>query len=141
MGDEGQNPPEKVVIKAFDLGYGSTIPQIVRESRSLEAAKRLGLLLDHELGDEAFHYVMPFAPGVDLATETSELHAASGGAGLTGEQLRTVLGYARDLCDHLTRFHEEGLWHKDIKPSNLMVAGRSTPRSWTSGSSPPLSPR
>ena len=46
----------------------------------------------------------------------------SGGAGLTGEQLRTVLGYARDLCDHLTRFHDEGLWHKDIKPSNLMVA-------------------
>lgn len=118
----GQRPPAKVVIKAFDLGYGSTIPQIVRESRSLEAAKRLGLLLDHELGDEAFHYVMPFAPGVDLATETLELHAASGGAGLTGEQLRTVLGYARDLCDHLTRFHDEGLWHKDIKPSNLMVA-------------------
>ena len=118
----GQSLTAKVVIKAFDLGYGSTIPQIVRESRSLEAAKRLGLLLDHELTDDAFHYVMPFAPGVDLATETRELHAASRDAGLTGDQLRTVLGYARDLCGHLTRIHEQGLWHKDIKPSNLMVA-------------------
>ena len=128
------------MIKAFDLGYGSTIPQIVRESRSLEAAKRLGLLLDHELGDDAFHYVMPFAPGVDLATETRELHAASGGHGLTGEQLRTVLGYARDLCDHLTALPRGGplaQGHQAVQPHGR---GRTRLRSWTSGSSPPLSP-
>ncbi|MEM8714020.1 MAG: hypothetical protein AAGG01_24010, partial [Planctomycetota bacterium] len=35
----GLTVPQRVVIKAFDLGYGSTIPQIVRESRSLESAK------------------------------------------------------------------------------------------------------
>lgn len=121
---KGIEAPTKVVIKAFDPGYGSTIPQIVRESRSLEAAKRLGLVLDHSLEEDAFHYVMPFVPGNDLDTTTRELHAASSGQGLDAAQLRTVLGYARDLCDHLTRFHEEGLWHKDIKPSNLMVAGR-----------------
>ncbi|MEC8511195.1 MAG: hypothetical protein VX015_03550 [Planctomycetota bacterium] len=116
--------PSKVVIKAFDLGYGSTIPQIVRESRSLEAAKRLGLVLDHSLQEDAFHYVMPFVPGVDLGTETRQLHATNHGDGLDADRLRTVLGYARDLCDQLTRFHAEGLWHKDIKPSNLMVDGK-----------------
>ena len=121
---KGVQAPGKVVIKAFDLGYGSTIPQIVRESRSLDAAKRLGLVLDHSLEEDAFHYVMPFVPGDDLDTATRELHAQSRGHGLDGEQIRTVLGFARDLCDHLQRFHEEGLWHKDIKPSNLMVAGK-----------------
>lgn len=114
--------PTKVVIKAFDLGYGSTIPQIVRESRSLEAAKSLGLLLDHEFEEDAFHYVMPFVPGVSLDTATRELHAGNNEDGLGVDQLRTVIGYARDLCTHLSRFHVEGLWHKDIKPSNLMVA-------------------
>ena len=121
---KGIQAPAKVVIKAFDLGYGSTIPQIVRESRSLDAAKRLGLVLDHALQEDAFHYVMPFVPGDDLDTATRGLHAQSRGDGLDAEQLRTVLGYARDLCDHLQRFHDEGLWHKDIKPSNLMVAGK-----------------
>ncbi|MEE2941629.1 MAG: hypothetical protein VX460_14675, partial [Planctomycetota bacterium] len=115
--------PAKVVIKAFALGYGSTLPQIVRESRSLEAAKRLGLVLDHTLEEDAFHYVMPFVPGEDLDVTTRRLHAASRGEGLDVAQLRAVLGFARDLCDHLTRFHDEGLWHKDIKPSNLMVEG------------------
>lgn len=119
----GLHVPAKVVIKAFALGYGSTIPQIVRESRSLEAAKRLGLVLDHAIDEDAFHYVMPFVPGDDLDTTTRALHAAFPKDGLQPDQLRTVLGYARDLCDHLGRFHGEGLWHKDIKPSNLMVTG------------------
>ena len=39
--ERGHVVPEKVVIKAFDRGYGSTLPQIVRQSRALEAAARL----------------------------------------------------------------------------------------------------
>ncbi|MEM1451952.1 MAG: hypothetical protein AAF957_03030 [Planctomycetota bacterium] len=122
LASRGLDVPSRVVIKAFDRGYGSTIPQIVRESRSLEAAKRLGLILEHAVDDDAFHYVMPFVPGEDLDATTRTLHARSSGDGLDARSLSAVLGYARDLCDHLDRFHGEGLWHKDIKPSNLMVA-------------------
>lgn len=119
----GLSVPQRVVIKAFDLGYGSTIPQIVRESRSLEAAKNLGLILEHELGEGSFHYVMPFVPGDDLDQVTRRMHAASGPDGLRDADFTSVVAYARDLCDQLSRFHNEGLWHKDIKPSNLLVAG------------------
>lgn len=118
----GMHVPAKVVIKAFALGYGSTIPQIVRESRSLDAAKKLGLVLEHSLEEDAFHYIMPFVPGNDLGIATREMHASSAKDGLSDSQLKRMLGYSRDLCDHLGRFHHEGLWHKDIKPSNLMVA-------------------
>ena len=34
--------PDRVVIKSFALSEGSTLPQIVRESRALECAKQLG---------------------------------------------------------------------------------------------------
>ena len=119
----GLSVPQRVVIKAFDLGYGSTIPQIVRESRSLDAAKNLGLILEHELGEGSFHYVMPFVPGDDLDQVTRRMHASSGPSGLGDPDFQSVIAYARDLCDQLSRFHNEGLWHKDIKPSNLLVAG------------------
>ncbi|QDV07037.1 Serine/threonine-protein kinase PrkC [Planctomycetes bacterium Poly30] len=119
----GLSVPQRVVIKAFDLGYGSTIPQIVRESRSLEAAKNLGLILEHELGDGSFHYVMPFVPGEDLDQVTRRMHAMSGPNGLSDPDFKKVIAYSRDLCDQLGRFHREGLWHKDVKPSNLLVAG------------------
>lgn len=118
----GLEVPDQVVIKAFDRRFGSTVPQIVRESRALEAARGLGLVVEHVTTEDAFHYVMPFVPGHDLDVETARLHRRSGADGLGREELTLVLGYARDLCRHLTRFHEGGLWHKDVKPSNLLVS-------------------
>lgn len=120
----GVDVPDRVVIKAFDLGYGSTIPQIVRESRSLEAARSIGLIVEHTLEDDAFHYVMPFVPGEDLDKVTRRLHGESRRAdGLDDDGVRAAVQLARDLCMQLGRFHSAGLWHKDIKPSNLMVSG------------------
>lgn len=118
----GLEVPDQVVIKAFDRRFGSTVPQIVRESRALEAARGLGLVVEHVTTEDAFHYVMPFVPGHDLDVETARLHQRSGHGGLGREELSLVLGYARDLCHHLSRFHEGGLWHKDVKPSNLLVS-------------------
>ena len=118
----GLEVPDQVVIKAFDRRFGSTVPQIVRESRALEAARGLGLVVEHVTTEDAFHYVMPFVPGHDLDVETARLHERSGSKGLGREELSLVLGYARDLCHHLSRFHEGGLWHKDVKPSNLLVS-------------------
>jgi len=119
----GHADPGEVVIKSFALVHGSTLPQIVRESRALVAARRLGLVLDHELSDDSFWYAMPFVPGDDLDVVTRRLHATAEPDGLGRRATQKVLGYASDLCDTLDRFHREGLWHKDIKPSNLIVSG------------------
>jgi hypothetical protein len=118
----GHPDPGRVVIKAFSLQTGSTLPQIVRESRALEAARQLGLVLDHSLDEGAFHYVMPFVPGDGLDTVASRLHGSAPPAGLTDRQLRTVLGYVGDVLYSLEAFHRGGLWHKDIKPSNVIVS-------------------
>lgn len=118
----GHENPGEVVIKSFALETGSTLPQIVRESRALEAASRLGLVLEHELTEERFFYVMPFVPGERLDVVIERLHAASGPEGLGPREFDLVLGYAADLLHTLERFHHEGLWHKDIKPSNLIVS-------------------
>lgn len=119
----GHADPGQVVIKAFALEHGSTLPQIVRESRSLEAARHMGLVLDHELSEESFWYVMPYVPGDDLDLVTRRLHARSSSDGLDARGISKVIGYAGDLLATLDRFHAGGLWHKDIKPSNLIVSG------------------
>lgn len=118
----GLRDPGQVVIKSFDLEHGSTLPQIVRENRALVAARRLGLVLDHELADGRFHYVMPFVPGEDLGVVTEKLHADCGPGGLDDSALRQVVGFGCDVAATLGQFHGEGLWHKDIKPSNLIVS-------------------
>ncbi|MFT7677643.1 MAG: serine/threonine protein kinase [Planctomycetota bacterium] len=118
----GLRDPGQVVIKSFDLEFGSTLPQIVRENRALVAARRLGLVLDHELADGRFHYVMPFVPGEDLGVATEKLHADCGPGGLDDSALRQVVGFGCDVAATLGQFHGEGLWHKDVKPSNLIVS-------------------
>ena len=120
--DAGFENPGQVVIKAFSLSTGSTMPQIVRESRALESARRLGLILEHELTEKSFHYVMPYVPGENMDAVIGQMHEKSGARGLTDRQMRVALGYVGDLLFTLDAYHSGGLWHKDIKPSNLIVS-------------------
>ncbi len=119
----GYTDPDQVVIKSFNLGSGSTMPQIVRESRALQSARRLGLVIEHELTDTSFFYVMPYVPGENLDVVITRQHESATPAGLSDRQLRVFLGYAGDLLYTLDAFHGGGLWHKDIKPSNLIISG------------------
>ncbi|MCB9896810.1 MAG: hypothetical protein H6825_02275 [Planctomycetes bacterium] len=118
----GMAVPRRVVIKSFSLGEGSTMPQIVRESRALEAARQLGLVLEHDLTQSRFHYVMPYVPGDDLTVATQRLHDEAGPDGLGPRQVQKVMSYGADLLQIMHRFHSHGLWHKDIKPSNIIVS-------------------
>ncbi|MFT5081501.1 MAG: serine/threonine protein kinase [Planctomycetota bacterium] len=117
-----KKPVGRVVIKSFSLEDGSTMPQIVRESRALEAARDLGLVFEHELTGSRFHYVMPYVPGEDLAHVTRDLHEKAGPVGLDANGLRAALSYFAELLVTVERFHAKGLWHKDIKPSNVIVS-------------------
>ena len=120
----GRPDVRQVVIKSFSLRDGSSLPQIIRESQSLEAAKRLALVLDHELTKDRFFYVMEYVPGQSLAALTTQMHAASGDShGLDTPALRAALGYTSDLLRTLDTYHKGGLWHKDVKPDNIIVDG------------------
>jgi len=122
LGALGRDVPSDVVIKSFALVQGSTLPQIVRESRALEAANRLGLVLEHHLDPERFFYVMEYVKGDDLDLVGQRLHQRSGPEGLGDKELGLAVGYAMDVLKSLDRFHTGGLWHKDVKPSNVIVS-------------------
>ncbi|MDX2147634.1 MAG: hypothetical protein SFZ23_08945 [Planctomycetota bacterium] len=112
---------QQVVIKAFSQHDGSTLPQIVREGRALDAAKKLGLVLDHELNNDRFFYVTRYVPGQRLGEIATQLHAAGPATGLNDQSLRAVMGYVADLLRTLEVYHRGGLWHKDVKPDNIVV--------------------
>ncbi|HLP84298.1 MAG TPA: hypothetical protein VK157_08105, partial [Phycisphaerales bacterium] len=118
------NAIDKVLIKAFStLGRddGGGLPQLVRESQGLDAGKRLGLILDHGLTAERFWYVMRFVPGNNLRVVITSMHQQSPNEGLAPEQMARALRYTRDLLETLAAYHEQGLWHKDVKPDNVVI--------------------
>ncbi len=120
---QGHKGVGQVVIKSFSLKDGSTLPQIIRESRALDAAKKLGLVLDHELTNERFSYVMRYVPGDSLADVTQRWHAKRGDHGLSDPYLSSALAHVMDVLRTLRVYHDGGLWHKDIKPDNIIVEG------------------
>ncbi len=114
--------PSVVVIKSFGLEEGSALPQIVRESRALESAKRLGAVFEHGMDEQRFWYVMPYHRGEHLGIVTRQLHAESGAGGLEGRRLTQAVGHVTQLAETLLAYHREGLWHKDVKPENVIIA-------------------
>jgi len=113
--------PDRVVIKSFAIADGSSLPQIVRESRALEGARQIGLIIEHELTDDRFFYIMPYVPGENLGAVARQSHAAAGDKGLSDRQLAEMLGYMSDVVATLNLYHRGGLWHKDVKPENIVV--------------------
>lgn len=112
---------DQVVIKSFSLKEGSSLPQIIREGRALEAAKKIGLVLEHDLTEQRFFYVMPYVPGDALGKVTQRMHDAAGPSGLDDKRMNEALGFVSDLLSTLERYHRAGLWHKDVKPDNIII--------------------
>lgn len=130
---QGIGDVDRVVIKSFSLREGSTLPQIVRESRALPAARRLGLIIEHDLNPERFFYITRYVPGESLSLVTQRMHAemggsggggrsGGGGAGLDPTRVRAAVSYATDLLKTLSLYHAGGLWHKDVKPDNVIIS-------------------
>jgi len=72
-------------------------------------------LFDSGDADGLLYYVMPFETGLSLRQRL-----ARDGA-LPVEHAVTIL---RDVCDALAYAHDRGIVHRDIKPDNVMIAGR-----------------
>lgn len=127
MAERGIALPSRVVIKSFSLMSGAHMSGILREGRALDAARRLGQVFEHHSGEDGLFYVMPFVPGDTLDTYIARLHGLDQGAStgsqapLDAKRLNDVLALQLDLLTELDRFHSNGLWHKDIKPANLIV--------------------
>lgn len=111
--------PDRVVIKCFDTSAGTPLGHMIRESRALEGAKKLGLIIEHDHDESRFWYVMPFIPGTHLADTVAAMHTE--GVPLDRTGLSTSLGWQRDLLAGLRDYHTSGVWHKDVKPENIIT--------------------
>lgn len=121
----GAPPVEKVVLKSFSTLQEEGLPSIVRETRAMEAGTRLGLILDHGFGTDRFFYATRFIPGQNLRVLTTQWHRECGPSGLDDAHLRTALRHTSDLVATLRDYHALGIWHKDVKPDNIIVESSS----------------
>ncbi|MHC4841607.1 MAG: protein kinase domain-containing protein [Planctomycetota bacterium] len=121
----GQPTGKLYVLKYFDLRKGGNLESVIRESQAASLAQKLGLIVESQLGDQAFWYVMPYYHGETLTEgvmRNIKKVKAEGGIQTSGHQ-RVSLGYVHQLLQIIAQYHESGVFHKDIKPDNLIING------------------
>jgi serine/threonine protein kinase len=117
-------PGSRFVLKYFDLRSGSRLDETMRESRSLQSARRIGAVLDYHTDGQAFYYVMPFFEGPTLAASVrSRFASLEPDQWLAERDARRLLGWYESLLQQLADFHQAGVVHKDVKPDNVIVVG------------------
>lgn len=111
------------VLKYFNLRAGGNLESVVRESQAAQLAQKMGLIIESKLGDSAFWYVMPYYHGETLTGGVMRNIKEARASGMLGNHYRVSLGYVHQLLQIIAQYHEAGVFHKDIKPDNLIING------------------
>jgi predicted Ser/Thr protein kinase len=106
-----------VAIKVLPAGLAAEADfrqRFTREAQAVAALRHPNIVQVYDFGDvEGMYYmVMEYVDGIDLARHMREVGA------MELEQVRSIL---RDLASALDYAHAEGLVHRDVKPSNVML--------------------
>jgi len=107
---------KKVALKVPHK-QGVDFGELLREPRLLAALNHPNIvtIMTAEKQDNVFFIVMEFVPG-----ETLETIIAHDGA----LDLARALDYTCQICNAVDHAHKQGVIHRDLRPSNVLVADR-----------------
>jgi WD40 repeat protein/tRNA A-37 threonylcarbamoyl transferase component Bud32 len=108
------------VPRAGNLASGQELDRFLREARSVAQLRHPSIVTVHEVGqvDKIPYLVSDFVQGITLADLLTDQRPPTRQA---AELIATV-------ADALHYAHEQGVIHRDVKPSNIILDADSTPR-------------
>jgi serine/threonine protein kinase len=112
-----------VAIKVIDARYQDSpayAARFVREARTVATWRHENIIQIHyaDEQDELYYFVMEYVDGLDLGGLLSQY--AREGELMPHDD---VLRMGRAIASALDYAHQKGVIHRDVKPSNVMIAG------------------
>jgi serine/threonine protein kinase len=120
--EDAENGP-LYVLKYFNLRACGNLEAVIRESQAAQLAQKLGLIIESKLAEAAFWYVMPYYRGETLTGGVMRNIKQARESNALTAHYRISLGYTHQLLQIIAQYHEAGVFHKDIKPDNLIING------------------
>src|SRR5262245_16488370 len=107
------------VPRAGNLAGGQELDRFLREARSAAQLRHPAIVTAHEVGQRNGlpYLVSDFVPGVTLADQLSARRPG----------FREAADLVAAVADALQYAHEQGVIHRDVKPSNIMIGDDGGP--------------
>ena len=104
-----------VSIPGNEATFNSQRNKFQKEARRLRKLNNEHIVGVHDLFDEngTSYYVMDFIDGESLSARLKRT-----GQPMSEAEMRTILG---QVLDTLESVHNQGIWHLDLKPGNIML--------------------
>jgi serine/threonine protein kinase len=111
------------VLPADKVADATRKQRFMQEARAASALNHPNIVTVHDICDEGdIHFlVMEYVPGKTLEQMVPR----------KGLRLSDTLKYAVQIADALATAHSAGIVHRDVKPSNIMVADHGRVKCWT----------
>lgn len=111
----------RAAVKWLDRASPRTVQRFERELRALTRVRHPHVIAVLSQGDwEGRPYgVMEYIDGPDLRVYASKLRQRP-----AAERYREVTRVGMALCEALSAVHDEGLVHRDVKPTNVLLCRR-----------------
>ncbi len=95
--------------------FKEQLQKFKKEARRLRKMKSPHIVSVHDLFEEngTAYYVMDYIDGENLSKRLKRLQKPL--------SEKEVMGYLPQILDALECVHQEGIWHLDLKPANIMV--------------------
>lgn len=110
----------EVAIKTLRVSTPEESRQLLEEARSVSALRHPGVVPVFEAGEDNGepHLVFEYVPGMTLAERIEQ--------GPTPPDAAVAI--MLPVLDALTHAHNQGLVHRDVKPSNILLSDEQVPR-------------
>ena len=116
----------------------TTVLRFQREARMAARLEHPGIVAVHGVGkdEDAYYFAMDYVQGIPLSQKIKEalrLREAGADKDSTGTQfgskkwIEEGVGRIAQVADAMQHAHEQGILHRDVKPSNIIIREDGTP--------------